>query len=77
MLPCKIKMQKKWQNFFQLVRGAKRQHLACQAAVLTIRLCASPEIATVKTACNWDGGDTIAQLVTLTRGRNSRSITLA
>ena len=52
------------QNFFGLVRGAKCRPLACQAAMLTFRLRASPGMATVKTACNWEGGDTIAQLVT-------------
>ena len=54
---------------------AKRRPLACQAVVLTIRLSGSLGIATVKTGCNWDRGDTIAQLVT--RGRLSRSITLS
>ena len=61
-------MQKKQKIFF--VRGANRRPLACEATALTIRLHASHRMATVKTACNRDGGDTIAQLVT--RGRHRR-----
>ena len=42
-----------------MVCVAKRRPLACQAA---LRLRGSPGIATVKTGCNWDRGDTLAQL---------------
>ena len=49
---------------FVFVRRAKRRPLACEATALTIRLHASHEMAAVKTACNRDGGDTTAQLVT-------------
>ena len=69
MLPCKIKCRKN--RRFLFVRGAKRRPLACEATtLLTIRLNASHGMAAVKTACNRDGGDTIAQLVT--RGRHRR-----
>ena len=62
MLPSKIKCRKNRRFFF--VRGAKRRPLACEATALTIRLHASHGMEAVKTACNRDGGDTIARLVT-------------
>ena len=61
-------MQKKQKMFF--VRGAKHRPLPCEATALTIRIHATHGMAAVKTACNRDGGDTIAQLVT--RGRHRR-----
>ena len=76
MLPCKIKMQKKKANFFNwsAARTADLRHVKRQCYTLDYR--ASPVIATVKTACNWDHGDTIA-FKTVARGRHSRSTTLA
>ena len=65
-------MLKKRHIFFLIFRGAKRLPLACQAAaMLTVRLSAAPGTATVTTACNMDGGDTIAELVT--GGRHMQS----
>ena len=65
------KNAEKTAHLFSIVRGAKRRPLVCQAAILTVRLSASPGTATFKTACNRGGGDTIAELVT--GGRHMQS----
>ena len=70
MLHCKIKMQKKTAEFFSICLRRERRPLACQPALLTIRLHASPGIATFKTACDSNSSNTIAQVVT--RGRHCR-----